>query len=286
MKVLLVEDARALAEALAEVLRKSGHVCDLTFDGATGLDRALSGSYDAAVLDIMLPCLDGISVLRRLRSAGVQTPVLLLTARSEVADRVRGLDAGADDYLTKPFHAAELLARLRALHRRPPETAQPGVTRAGSLLLDAGSLELSCGGRRVTLSAKEAQLFELLALRVGATVPKRAIMERLWSWGAVVGENRVEVLVSALRRKLAEVGASDAVATVRGVGYALRPPAGEGPMGGSESPAEGRPPDDPRLPADPHSPADPCPPADPHSPADPRPPAPSAPLATSSMGGR
>lgn len=222
MRILIVEDARRLAEAVAEILRKQGYAVDIAHDGVEGADALAEGDYDAALLDIMLPRRDGLVVLSDMRAMGDTTPVILLTARGDVSDRVRGLDAGADDYLSKPFHAEELLARIRAVTRRPPNLDVDGKVRALGLTLSPDTMTLAGETAAVKLSVKECQLMEVLLHRAGRVVGKGDIIGKLWGAAARSGENRAEVLVHVLRGKLAALDAGAEIATVRGVGYILQ----------------------------------------------------------------
>lgn len=237
MRVLLIEDTLRLAEAVAEILRKSGYGADVAHIGADGLAMALAGAYDVLLLDIMLPDMSGMDVLRELREAGSVVPVILLTARQGVGDRVAGLDAGADDYLPKPFHASELLARIRAVTRRPATYRPNNAIEACGLVLDLSSNVLSIargdvaspGARNrvdgptfsIELTPRESEMLEALMNRAGLPVPKADLMARLWGPHVQAGENRVEVLVHSLRTKLARLGATACIETVRGVGYRL-----------------------------------------------------------------
>ena len=221
MKILMVEDERDLAEAVKTVLQKNNFAVDLVFDGEYGLDCALTGIYDIVVLDIMLPKMDGLRVLKGLRGEGVKTPVLMLTARGDVRDRVAGLDGGADDYLPKPFHMDELLARLRALGRRKSELQIDGLIRVGGLCFNPQSLTLGGDGFEVGLTLKESQLLELLLSREGNFVSKDTIIEKLWSYDADVADSHVESQVSLLRKKLGAAGGGLVVKSSRGVGYKL-----------------------------------------------------------------
>lgn len=237
MRVLLIEDTPRLAEAVAEILRKSGYGADVAHIGADGLAMALAGAYDVLLLDIMLPDMSGMDVLRELREAGSVVPVILLTARQGVGDRVAGLDAGADDYLPKPFHASELLARIRAVTRRPATYRPNNAIEACGLVLDLSSNVLSIargdvaspGARNrvdgptfsIELTPRESEMLEALMNRAGLPVPKADLMARLWGPHVQAGENRVEVLVHSLRTKLARLGATACIETVRGVGYRL-----------------------------------------------------------------
>ena len=221
LKVLMVEDERDLAEAVKAVLQKNNISAELVFDGEYGLDCALTGIYDLVILDIMLPKTDGLSILREMRGAGVQTPVLMLTARGDIRDKVAGLDCGADDYLPKPFHMDELLARLRALSRRKDGLQIGGVFRLGALCFDPRSLSLTWEGSEISLTLKESQLLELLWDRSGSYVSKDTIIEKLWSYDADVTDGHVESHVSLLRKKLAATGGLLYVKTARGLGYRL-----------------------------------------------------------------
>mgnify|MGYP002614140211 CR=1 FL=1 len=223
MRVLLIEDTPRLAEAVAEILRKSGYGADIAHIGADGLAMALTGAYDVLLLDIMLPDMSGMDVLRKLREAGSVVPVILLTARQGVGDRVAGLDAGADDYLPKPFHASELLARIRAVTRRPVTYRPNNAIEACGLVLDVGKLSVQARGGAVAveLTPKEALLLEAFMGRSGSPVSKSDLAVRLWGPHVSLADNRVEVLVHALRGKLKKLESSARIETVRGVGYRL-----------------------------------------------------------------
>jgi DNA-binding response OmpR family regulator len=221
MKVLMVEDERDLADAVATILQKNNYAVDNAYDGEFGLDCALTGIYDFIILDIMLPKMDGLRVIKELRAAGVQTPVLMLTARGEIRDRVAGLDLGADDYLPKPFHIDELLARLRALGRRKSEFLIDGVIQLGSISFNPQMLTLTYNGNETSLTLKESQLLELLSAHKGGYVSKDLIIEKVWSYDADVQDSHVESQVSLLRKKLAAAGGELTVKASRGVGYRL-----------------------------------------------------------------
>ena len=221
MKVLMVEDERDLAEAVKTVLQKNNFAVDVVFDGEYGLDCALTGIYDLVILDVMLPKMDGLRVLKEMRNGGVMTPVLMLTARGDVRDKVLGLDGGADDYLPKPFHMDELLARLRALARRKPELQIDGIVPLGAFSFNPRSLTITGNGCEIGLTLKESQLLELLLSREGNYVSKDTIIEKLWSYDADVTDSHVESQVSLLRKKLASTGGELLVKSSRGVGYRL-----------------------------------------------------------------
>ena len=221
MRVLIVEDEVRLAASLQDLLELNGCTADISHDGESGLDNALSGIYDVILLDVMLPKLDGFTVLRRLREAGTSTPVLMLTARSETADKVEGLDRGADYYLTKPFDPKELLACVRALARRQPELRNPDVLEFGGVRLDKNSFTLSCGERSVRLSRKEFDICELLMLNRNLVLTKESLLLKIWGYESDAEDNNVEVYISFLRKKLAHIGANVRIRTIRMVGYCL-----------------------------------------------------------------
>ena len=218
MRLLLVEDDAALTLGITRAFEREGWRVDALADGESALAVGLQGEHDVAVLDIGLPRRDGMAVLRHWRSRGSRMPVLLLTARDELGDRVQGLDAGADDYLVKPFDIAELLARLRALHRRSSGRVDDCV-RLGDLELDLSAPELRHRGQRVPMSPRELALTEMLLVRAGRVVSKDSIVARLSSWEADFSENSVEVYVHRLRKRFAELGV--VITTVRGFGYVL-----------------------------------------------------------------
>ncbi len=221
MRLLVVEDEIHLAEAVAHILKKNNYTVDVAYDGESGLDNALSGIYDVIVLDIMLPKIDGITILKRLRGEGVGVPVILLTAKSDVSDKVLGLDSGADDYLAKPFNTEELLARIRALGRRRGEIKDTNQLSFGDITLNTSSLKLSRGAEEISLTLKEAELLEFLMLRKNMVAPKEQIIEKLWGFESEAEANHVEVYVSFLRKKLNFVHSKTTISTVRGVGYTL-----------------------------------------------------------------
>jgi len=223
MRLLVVEDDPKLATALRQGLGENGYTVDLANDFAAGLSRALERSYDALLLDLMLPGGDGLELLRRLRQRGRPTPVLVLSARSRVSDRVRGLDLGADDYLPKPFDFDELLARLRAITRRPA-SAPVAVLRAADLALDPARRRVRRSGRPVELTSREFALLEFLMRRKGLVVTRAMILSHVWQTDYDAGSNIVDVYVNYLRRKLENDDSPKLIHTVRGVGYVLRDP--------------------------------------------------------------
>jgi DNA-binding response OmpR family regulator len=225
MRVLVVEDERRLAGLLARGLGEAGHDVDVRHTGPDGLLTATTGRYDAVVLDVMLPGLDGVAVCRRLRAAGHRVPVLMLTARGEVPDRVAGLDAGADDYLTKPFSFDELLARLRALHRRTTDAAA-AVLQAGDLTLDPARRRVTRGGTEVEVSAREFDILALLMSRAGECVTRYQILDEVWDGETDLRSNVIDVYIATLRGKVDKPFGRHTIETLRGAGYRLRPDGG------------------------------------------------------------
>lgn len=220
MRVLLVEDYPPLQKSLAKGLREAGFAVDATGDGNEGLWYARQGQYDVMILDLMLPGLDGLSLLKRLRQEGRPTHVLILTARDTVGDRVAGLDAGADDYLVKPFAFEELLARVRALVRRTYQQKAP-LLEAGGLRIDTVARQVWRGKEEISLTAREFALLEYLATRAGQVVPRTDIWEHLYEFDSEAASNVVDVYVGYLRRKIDREGEASVIRTVRGAGYVL-----------------------------------------------------------------
>ena len=221
MRILIVEDEVRLASTLQDLLEINGYTADICHDGECGLDNALSGIYDLILLDIMLPKLDGFALLRQLRASGSATPVLMLTARSEVSDRVEGLDCGADYYLTKPFEPQELLACIRALSRRQPEFVNTNLLEFGDLILDKSAFSLSCGARSVHLSRREFDMLELLMRNREIVLTKETLLLKLWGYESDAEDNNVEVYISFLRKKLDHLHSEVKIKTIRMVGYCL-----------------------------------------------------------------
>ena len=220
MRILIVEDEKRLADTIAEILARSKYLADLSYDGESGLDNALSGIYDAIILDVMLPGMDGFEILQKLRSEGVSTPVLMLTARAELSDRVAGLDCGADYYLTKPFETEELLACLRALTRRQSEIVPTDLS-FGDLTLRLSGCELCCGTHSVLLGAKELEIMRILMANSKIVVPKETLLLKVWGSESDAAENNVEVYISFLRKKLAFIHSKVGISAVRRLGYHL-----------------------------------------------------------------
>ena len=224
MRVLVIEDEVRLAATLQDLLELNGYTADVCHDGEAGLDNALTAIYDVILLDVMLPKLDGFTVLRRLRAEGNATPVLMLTARSETSDKVTGLDSGADYYLTKPFDPKELLACVRALTRRQPELRESDRLTCGDLRLEQSSFTLYCGERSVRLSRKEYDMLELLMLNQKMVITKEKLLLKVWGYESDAEDNHVEVYISFLRRKLDYLHSGVKIRTIRMVGYCLETP--------------------------------------------------------------
>ena len=222
MRVLLVEDEKNLSSAVCRLLNREQIVADPVYTGPEGLDYALGGGYDAIILDVMLPGMDGFTILERIRAEGVKTPVMMLTARGDLEDRVRGLRGGADYYLPKPFQMEELVACLRAITRRG-DGAPVMALSYGGVSLTEREAKLSCEstGKSVKLGAKEYQLMELFLRNPGQILPKETLIERVWGFESDAEYNNLEVYVSFLRKKLAFVGAQVKIKASRGLGYAL-----------------------------------------------------------------
>jgi two-component system OmpR family response regulator len=223
MRALVVEDDPVIADFVAQGLREAGFVVDRAADGEAGLRMATHGPCDVAVVDLMLPRLDGLALIDALRRRGVQMPVLILSARRTVGDRVRGLQAGGDDYLTKPFAFAELLARVQALIRRASGTTEPTRLVAGDLSLDLISRQVTRAGQPVELRPREFALLEYLMRHPGKVLSKTAILSHVWGYSFDPGTNVVDVLVSRLREKIDRPFDTKVLYTVRGAGYVLRP---------------------------------------------------------------
>jgi len=226
-RILIVEDEEKMSRMLARVLREEGHVVETSDDGRDGLARVLDDSFDLLIVDWMLPGRSGVQIVRGLRAAEIHTPVLMLTARTQVEDRVEGLDAGADDYLPKPFALPELLARVRALVRRPRETGEAGKEiSAGDVALDPVRHVVRRGDERIDLTAKEFALLAALMQRPGRVFSRSVLLDTVWGVPGEVSTTVVELYVSYLRRKLDHPGEPSRIRTVRGVGYTFEPRGG------------------------------------------------------------
>ena len=222
MRVVLVEDEKSLSAAICRLLKQEHFETDAVYSGTDGLDYALTGLYDAIILDVMLPGMDGFSVLKRLRNEKDSTPVLMLTARGDLEDRVKGLETGADYYLAKPFEKEDLIACLRAITRRKGETVLQQLTFADiSLSEKSGALECTSTGENVKLGAKEYQIMEMFLRNAGQILPKETLTERIWGLDSEAEYNNIEVYVSFLRKKLQFIGSRVKIRTTRGLGYSL-----------------------------------------------------------------
>lgn len=220
MRLLLCEDEKALSDALVAILRHNNYSVDAVYNGTDAVEYIKSGIYDGVVLDIMMPGLDGIGVLRSVRAAGVETPIMVLTAKGDVEDKIMGLDSGADDYLTKPFDAGELLARIRAMTRRKSALCDNILT-IGDIRLDRLSFELIGSKGRVSLTAKEYQIMEILMQNKGRLISAELLMEKIWGYDSDTDINVVWTYISYLRKKLGALGSTVTIRAVRGIGYLI-----------------------------------------------------------------
>jgi DNA-binding response OmpR family regulator len=220
MRILLAEDEKEMSNALIAILKHNNYSIDAVYDGMDALDYGLSGNYDVIILDIMMPKLNGLEVLAQLREKGIPTPILMLTAKSQIEDRIKGLDMGADDYLSKPFAMGELLARVRAMTRRKAEFT-PNLLQLGNISLNKESYELSNQDSSLRLSNKEFQMLEMLMNNPKRLISTELFMERIWGYDSEAEINVVWVYISYLRKKLESLGATVKLKAVRGVGYTL-----------------------------------------------------------------
>lgn len=220
MQVLIVEDEERLADALGQIMAEEKYLADVVYNGEDGVDYALSGQYDVIVLDVMLPRKSGFEVVKAIRLAGIDTPVIMLTARDEVCDKVKGLDCGADDYMTKPFAPEELLARIRALSRRQGEVVLEEMKYA-DLVLALNTNDLKCREKAVHLSFKEFEILKILMANAKGIVSKELLINKVWGCDSDAEDNNVEAYISFLRKKLAFVGSGVTIETIRKVGYHL-----------------------------------------------------------------
>ncbi len=220
MKVLLVEDQKYMAYAVEHIFKKNKINIDIVFDGLEGLEYGLTNSYDVIVLDVMLPSMDGFNILRRLREEKINTPVIMLTAKIELEDKLTGFDMGADDYLTKPFESEELLARVKTLSRRSSEIVT-NVLKYSNLELNLDNLILSCEDKSYSLTLKETQLLEMFLKKPETIVAKEVMINKLWNIEQIVVDNNVEVYISFLRKKLESLATGVVIKTVRGIGYKI-----------------------------------------------------------------
>jgi DNA-binding response OmpR family regulator len=222
MKILIVEDEKSLANALAHILKKQNYSVDISYEGLDGQYQAETGVYDIIILDRMLPGREGMDILKALRDEDIHTPVLMLTAKDSIQNRVEGLDAGADDYLIKPFSKEELLARLRALSRRHIDVVFNDEIKVGEIVFNPYKSEMSCGEQSVHLTMRESQLLEIFVKNRDLVLSKEKILEKVWGYDSDVELNNVEVYLSYLRRKLAKLDGGVIIYTVRGVGYCMK----------------------------------------------------------------
>ena len=221
MNILLIEDEKHLTDALTHILKKEKYIVDAAYDGESGLNLALSGRYDVILLDIMLPKKNGYEVVSQLRREKIATPVLMLTARGQIADKVKGLDLGADDYLAKPFSTPELLARIRALIRRKGNVISENIRKFGDIEYNVSGYELSCGEKKVKIALKESEILLYFLDRPSFVVTKDELIVKLWGYDSEAEYNNIEVYISFLRKKLQFLGSKVSITTVRGVGYKL-----------------------------------------------------------------
>ena len=220
MNILVVDDEKRLADSICEILRQQKINCEAVYNGQDGYDYAVSGIYDVILLDIMLPGMNGFDVLNKLRSAKVVTPIILLTARDDVTDKVRGLDSGADDYLTKPFSTEELMARIRAVSRRKGEVVLNELS-FGDIKLGLDSCLLTRGDSSVRLGFKEFEILKILLSNPNTILSKEELITKVWGYLSEAEDNNVEVYISFLRKKLAFVNSRTSISTVRRIGYHL-----------------------------------------------------------------
>lgn len=221
MKLLLVEDEKQLSEALTQILIKNNYSVDAVFDGEDGLDYGLTDVYDVIILDIMLPKMNGLDILKNLRKEGISTPIILLTAKGSVEDRILGLDYGADDYLPKPFSTEELLARLRAITRRKGPMVNNNILEFGDIKLNISTYNMEVNGTSLTLTSKEFDILKYFMERPTSIVTKDDLITKLWGFDSDVEHNNIEVYISFLRKKLAYVESNVQITTLRRVGYKL-----------------------------------------------------------------
>ncbi len=220
MQILVVEDEKRLAEALAHILSEQKYMVDVVYDGADGLDYALSGIYDIIVLDVMLPVKNGYEVAAALRKEKISTPILMLTAKDQVADKVKGLDSGADDYMTKPFAPEELLARIRALTRRQGEVVLDELS-FGDIILNLSTCDLICADKSVHLNFKEFEIMKLLMYNSSIVTTKEDMIVKVWGYDSSAVDNNVEVYISFLRKKLDFISSNVEILALRKIGYRL-----------------------------------------------------------------
>lgn len=221
MRILVVDDEEAIADALVHILTKNKYIANACYDGESGLDNALTGIYDLIILDIMLPKMNGLDVLNNLRKENILCPVILLTAKDEISDKVKGLDYGADDYITKPFSSEELLARIRCLQRRNGNVINDNIITFCDISLNLQTYELQCGSNSLHLGLKEFSIMEVFISNSNNVISKEKLLEKVWGYESDAEYNNVEVYISFLRKKLNHIKSKAAIKTIRGVGYRL-----------------------------------------------------------------
>lgn len=222
MKILVVDDEVQLADAIVQILKQHKYEAEAVYDGEDGYHYAMTNLYDVIILDIMMPKMDGITLLKTIRREKISTPVLMLSAKSEIGDKVLGLNVGADDYLTKPFDSGELLARINAISRLPRANLWEWTRLVfDDLSLDKNAHELCSGGNKIQLSAKEYQIIEMLLKDAGKTLPKEKFVEKIWGFDSEAEYNTIEVYVSFLRKKISAIGSTVTIKSLRGIGYKL-----------------------------------------------------------------
>ncbi len=221
MRVLLVEDQKHMADAIEYILKKNKYIVDVVYDGEEAVEYVLTNIYDVIILDVMLPKLNGLQIIKKARENNINVPIILLTAKNDIQDKVKGFDCGADDYLTKPFETEELLARVRALTRRKGELKEEVEFKYKDIIYNKDKLVISCNKKYFELTIKEAKLFEILLESSEKIITKEIIISKLWSFDKVVIDNNVEVYISFLRKKLESLDTKVRIKTIRGLGYML-----------------------------------------------------------------
>lgn len=221
MKILVVEDEYSLADAIAETLKKENFIVKIETNGEDGEDEALTDVYDLILLDVMLPRKNGFEILRTLRQEKIKTPVIMLTAKSEISDKLNGLENGADDYITKPFHMKELVARIKVILKRKADMEDTNKLQFGNLNLDLRTGKIICGDNEISINGKELDLLEILLINKNQIVDREALVNKIWGYNSDAEYNNVEVYVSFLRKKLKLIKSNVKIKAVRGIGYKL-----------------------------------------------------------------
>ena len=221
MKILIIEDEYSLADAISETIKKEGFATKIITDGEQGENEALTGVYDLILLDIMLPNKDGFKILASLQKEKIETPVIILTAKSEIYDKLNGLETGADDYITKPFHMKELIARIKIVLKRKTDTKDLNVIKYGDLQLNLRNGKIICENNEITINGKELELLEILITNKNQTVNRELLADKIWGYDSDAEYNNVEVYISFLRKKLKLLKSKTTIKTVRGIGYVL-----------------------------------------------------------------